>query len=136
MGFLRNRQLQKSKRRELREYSTIAERFLWHQVRNQTLGCTFRRQYGIGPYIVDFFCPEAQLVIEIDGESHLSEKARLYDQRRQSYLEALNFIVIRFVDDEVIEHLDRVLELIQYAVFHNRIRRALSQPPPGGGGEE
>ena len=59
---------------------TEPEKRLWSILRNNQLGVKFRRQHGIGHYIVDFYCPELKLIIEVDGESHFSEDAQAYDR--------------------------------------------------------
>lgn len=73
-------------------------------------GLKFRRQHGIGQYIVDFYCPEKKLVIEVDGDSHYVPGAAAYDVRRQQYLINLGLRVLRFRNDEVRLVMDRVLE--------------------------
>ena len=72
MGTTFNRPEQTSYRRDLRKASSLAERILWRSLRNRQVGgCKFRRQHGIEQYIVDFYCPELMLAIEIDGPHHL-----------------------------------------------------------------
>jgi len=73
----------------------------------------FRRQYGIGPFIVDFCCPEAKLVVEIDGDSHyLDEGIKKNDRDRQKYIEDLGFTVLRFTNDEISKNIDGVLTIV------------------------
>lgn len=72
----------------------------------------FRRQYGIGEYIADFYCPEFRLVIEIDGETHFTNDAREYDEIRTKYFECNGIRVVRFSNDEVLENIDGVLGII------------------------
>lgn len=104
----------KQRRRELRRRSTRAERMLWAHLRNSRFfGFKFRRQHGIGPYIVDFFCHELRLVIEIDGDSHFTEEAQEYDRHRQCWLETLNLRIVRFTNDDVLENLDEVLNILK-----------------------
>ena len=85
---------------------------VWIRLRGRKLdGWKFRRQQPIGPYYVDFYCPAAKLVIEIDGPSHSDEWAA-YDIRRQAWLEAEGYKVIRFpvclIDDEVVDVMDSI----------------------------
>jgi very-short-patch-repair endonuclease len=80
-----NQKSQKEKRQELRNALTPQELKLWALLRNENLGCKFRRQHGIGPYIVDFYCKEKSLIIEIDGSQH-QDNAN-YDKKRDQYLE-------------------------------------------------
>jgi very-short-patch-repair endonuclease len=76
-------------------------------LRNRQLGgLKFRRQHPIGPYIVDFFCHESKLVIELDGQSH--EGKEHYDNRRQQYLESQGYRVFRVLNDDVLDDVDAV----------------------------
>nr|WP_241033850.1 endonuclease domain-containing protein [Vibrio maerlii] len=92
---------------------TLSERKLWYRIRNKQLGCKFRRQYGIGPYIVDFYCPAHRLIIEIDGDSHFSDDAIEYDQVRTNFMQARGFKIIRFLNSHVSNDIDWVCEEIQ-----------------------
>jgi very-short-patch-repair endonuclease len=97
--------------RELRKSSTPAEQKLWQALRNRNLGdYKFRRQHPIGPYISDFFCAEVGLVVEVDGGGHLDQIA--YDQDRTTWLESQGYHVIRFYNDDVLNHLDDVAQEI------------------------
>ncbi len=97
-----NRPEQKPVRKALRRSATPAERCLWRIVRDRRLdGVKFRRQHGVGPYVVDFYCPAARLAVELDGGVH-DDPARVeYDRRRQAGLEALGIRVVRFSNEEV-----------------------------------
>jgi adenine-specific DNA-methyltransferase len=95
--------------RDLRKSSTKAERALWAQLRDRQLGGhKFRRQQPIGPYIVDFFCLERKLVVEVDGGQHGPE----VDERRTAFLESEGCRVLRFWNEEVLESMDGVLRII------------------------
>jgi very-short-patch-repair endonuclease len=100
--------------RELRKSSTPAEQLLWQALRNRNLGdYKFRRQHPIGPYIADFFCAEVGLVVEVDGGGHLDQVA--YDQDRTDWLADQGYHVIRFWNDDVLNHLDDVTqEIVHY----------------------
>ena len=74
-------------------------------------GAKFRRQQPLGPYIVDFFCERAGLVIELDGAPHFPRPRR--DQIRDAFLRAAGLTVVRFANREVLDHVDRVLEVIR-----------------------
>jgi very-short-patch-repair endonuclease len=90
---------------------TGPEKRLWGKLRaKQFLGLKFRRQHGIGPYIVGFYCPQRSIVIELDGESHSQGAAIQRDQRRDGYLQSLNLVVVRYTNDDVLRNLDGVLE--------------------------
>lgn len=92
---------------------THPEQLLWTQLRGKRLdNLKFRRQHGIGPYIVDFYCPVKNLVIEIDGETHVGSKAFAHDIDRQAYLENLNLKVVRFTNKDIVKKMNDVLECI------------------------
>ena len=99
---------------ELRQNMTPAERILWERLRNHKLsGLKFRRQHPIGACIVDFYCAEARLVIEVDGEVHLGQVDA--DASRSRELEAQGFQVIRFTNEQIEANLESVLSTIQTA---------------------
>ena len=96
---------------QLRTNSTFLEQRLWSMLRARQLGSMkFRRQHPIEPYVVDFLCASAKLVIELDGESH--DGRHKYDDRRTQHLEDLGFRVLRVTNDDVLTNLDGVMELI------------------------
>ena len=80
--------------------------------RNAIAGHKFRRQHPVGPYIVDFACCAKRLAIEVDGQTHLSDEARVYDWRRRTCLSRIGWREIRVTDEEVLFNLDRVVEFI------------------------
>src|SRR5690606_22395401 len=84
----------KSRRRALRSSLTPAEARLWSCLQRSQLGCKFRRQHSIGPFILDFYCPSRRLAIELDGAAHDSECAWHYDEARLRYLRAHGITVI------------------------------------------
>ncbi len=107
----RIRALTLARARESRRVLTPAEKLLWDKLRNRQLaGYKFRRQHPIGSFIVDFYCPEKHLVIEIDGDSH--EERVVYDRKRTEIIEKYKVKVIRFSNNEVHFEMDRVLEEI------------------------
>ena len=94
--------------RKLRKRQTGPESKLWQAIRNGRLaGIKFRRQHPIEAYIVDFYCDEQRLIVELDGNSH-AERAT-YDRKRQNELEAMRYRVFRVDNDEVLRDLDSVL---------------------------
>jgi ATP-dependent helicase HrpA/adenine-specific DNA-methyltransferase len=98
--------------RELRRNASDAELRLWSRLRGgQIDGVRFRRQQPIGPYIVDFFCPAAGLIIEVDGGQHADEAPT-----RQRWLESNGYRVIRFWNNEVLTNTDGVMQLIAAAL--------------------
>lgn len=88
-----NCQQQKLQRQQLRANMPMPEKILWAKIRNQQLGVKFRRQHGIGRYIVDFYCPECALVIELDGDSHYQEGAQEYDAIRDEFMRSMELQV-------------------------------------------
>lgn len=83
----------------------------WSKVANkQYLDLKFRKQHGIGNYIVDFYCSAKKLVIEIDGDSHFQNKNLSKDLERTEYLQSLGYIVIRYNNDDVLNNIDGVFE--------------------------
>ena len=101
-------------RKELRNNSTYAEVFFWQQVKGRQLeGRKFRRQTSIGNYIVDFYCPEEKLVVELDGEVHCDEEAIKYDEKRTEFLESVGLKVIRFENQDVLKNTEYVLSKIK-----------------------
>jgi very-short-patch-repair endonuclease len=100
--------------RQLRENMTDAEKHLWAKVRMKQLnGHQFYRQKPIGDYIVDFFCPKAKLVIEIDGSHHFVGETVEYDSIRDDYLSNLGLRVLRFTNTEVLTNIEGVVESIE-----------------------
>lgn len=98
-------------KRRLRIEMTFAERQLWFRLSSKQLrSLKFRRQHGVGPYIVDFYCPEKGVVIEVDGNTHTDEDQKIKDKERERYLESLGLQVIRYTNQEVLKNLDGVLE--------------------------
>jgi very-short-patch-repair endonuclease len=106
-----------------------AEFRLWCELRNRGLGgLKFRRQQPIGPYIVDFFCPFANLVVEVDGEQHALGEQPEADATRTRWLEAQGYVVVRFWTNEVMDELDAVCNAILAAS-----RGEWQSPPPETG---
>jgi very-short-patch-repair endonuclease len=103
----------KMRARELRKEATYSEQILWNAIRRKQLGYEFHRQVPIDQYIVDFYCHELLLVIEIDGISHDSDDAKLYDANRQAKIEGYGISFLRFRDEAVKEDPDKVIAEIK-----------------------
>ena len=117
-----NRKETKEKRRELRKNLTEAERALWEKLRGKRLeGLKFFRQYGIGSYIADFYCPQRRLVIEVDGGQHFSKEGKNYDTQREEYMSSLGIRTLRFSNLDTLKNMDGVWE---------RIVRVVKELPP------
>jgi len=100
-------------RKKLRKSLTPAEAVLWNAIKNKQLeGRKFRRQHSIGNYIVDFYCPQEKLVIELDGAGHFTHEGNEKDEVRDNYLNSLGIRVIRFENKELYHNLEAVLKVI------------------------
>lgn len=109
-----------------------AEKRLWFFIRRKQLGgFRFRRQHTIGPYIADFVCIEAKLVVELDGEQHGYDWERAHDCRRDEFMEARGFHVTRNWNHGVYDNINDVLEAILYAAENTvRARDVLKDETP------
>ena len=102
-----------------------AEVILWLRLKNKRLkDYRFRRQYSVGKYVIDFYCPKLKLAIEIDGESHFTEKAEIRDKLRQYIIESYGIEFMRFTNREIYENIDGVLLAIM-----ERFEKATSPSP-------
>ncbi len=100
---------QKEARRLLRRKMTSAEIILWSRIRNKKLGYKFKRQFGVAKYILDFYCPELKLAIELDGGDHYEEKNIEKDLIRTKYLEKFGIKVERYTNLDVKNNLNSVI---------------------------
>ncbi len=118
MPFLYNNPKLKTRRKDLRNRIPEPEQILWYWLRGKNLkGYKFRRQYSVGNYVMDFYCPKLRLGIEIDGDSHFRPKAVLYDQIREQFLAQQNIKVLRFTNTEIAENIEEVInKLTEYLV--------------------
>ncbi len=99
--------------RELRNRTTEAEQMLWSLLRNRQLkGKKFRRQHPLANYVVDFYCNECKLAIELDGNFHTEVEAKECDKSRTALLNELGMTVLRFWNEEVIKNPEKVLQKI------------------------
>ncbi len=113
MKVIRNDPLLKERRRDLRRDQTDVEKALWAHLRNrQFFDMKFFRQYSVGPYILDFYCPKSKLAIELDGGQHTQADNRQYDAVRSAYLKSQGVDVLRFWNHEVLQNTDSVLAVI------------------------
>ena len=113
-------------KRRLGSEMTPAEIRLWSRLRGRQMKLLkFRRQHGIGPYIVDFYCPDLSLVIEVDGDVHADENRITRDKERESYLASLGIHVIRYSNNDILKNIDGVLEDLS-----GRLSKISTSPPP------
>lgn len=100
-------------RKSLRSSATPQEIILWSRLKNGQLGYKFRRQHSVGQYIVDFYCSQKKLVIEIDGSQHDDDNNKEYDFRRTKFFNSIGCDVLRFWNNEVNTNLNGVLIKMQ-----------------------
>lgn len=105
-----NQTTYKNRRQALRNNAPKAEHLLWAKLKSkQLLGYKFRRQYSVGPYVIDIYCPALKLAIEVDGVSHLQEDSTDQDGPRQNFIESFGIQFLRFTNDEIYRNMDGVL---------------------------
>ena len=109
--------LLKNNARKNRAKMTEAETMLWERLRCYPRPIRFRRQHIIGDYIVDFACLQKMLVIEVDGEYHYTNEQKALDDIRTEYLNKIGFSVIRFTNEQVVNHIDDVLAHIEELIY-------------------
>ena len=103
--------------RQLRREQTDAEKLRWYCLRGRQLySLKFRRQYPIGPYILDFYCHEYKLCVELDGGQHYENAGIQHDEQRQVFLTSHGIHTLRFSNRDVLEHLEAVLLQIAEAI--------------------
>lgn len=96
----------------MRKKQTSSEETLWKELRNKNLGVKFKRQYSLGNYVTDFYCPETKLAVELHGSVHKSDSAHKYDLGRLEYFESLGVRTLVFWNDQVEKDLKFVVEKI------------------------
>jgi ATP-dependent helicase HrpA len=122
--------------RELRKNTTNAERLLWHLLRDrQVLDSKFRRQHPMGSYILDFYCHEAKLAIELDGGQHGDGAQLKHDEKRSAWLKEQGITVLRFWNNEVLTNTEGVLQVVYEWLSENGPTSKSSLTPPLSPGE-
>ena len=111
-----------SKSKELRKNMTKQERKLWYEFLKD-LPLTIKRQKVIGSYIVDFYCFEKKVIIELDGGQHYSPEGKDKDEKRDKFLKEQGYIVLRYADNDVNNNFEGVCQMIDLVV-----KQSLSQP--------
>ena len=124
--------------RAMRHHLTWAERALWRQLRNRNIaGLKFRRQQPLGCYILDFFCADKMLAVELDGGQHDAPEEREYDARRTRFLESEGVQVLRFWNSQIRANLPWVVELIRrkagVSACHDELEEATVEDDSGSG---
>ena len=127
-----NNKIHRDLARNLRKNMTAPEQQLWNALRKRQLdGYRFRRQVPLGRYIADFVCPEARLVVELDGNHHHDQQG--YDRERDHWMQQQNFQVLRFWNHEVLNHQEIVIQQIRQ-ILHEQSHRLLPPSPLAGEG--
>ena len=117
--------------KDLRKKQTDAEKKLWGILRNRQIDkVKFRRQFPVGSYILDFYCPKYKLGIEADGSQHYDDQGINRDEIRTKELSKLGIKIIRFNDSEILRNIEGVAEAIQKAI-KNMPPSPISSPPEG-----
>lgn len=130
-----NEKEQKLLRQNLRNNKTAPEAIFWQVIKGRQIdGLKFRRQYGFGPYVLDFYCPEIRLCIELDGEVHKTANADEYDRMRTQFLNMNDIMVIRFDNQVVYKNIQGIItEIREYRKKWETLRQernASSTPNP------
>ena len=138
---VRRQALKRERARELRSQMTEAERKLWARLRAKKIaGVRFRRQETIGPYITDFYCAAAKLIVELDGEQHGNDKNLAYDAARTRWMNDNGYRVLRLSNHDVLRQPELAIESIWGAIIESGC--PLPEPlrgstlPQGEGGAE
>ena len=102
------------RQRLMRKSPTAAEKKIWMALKGKQIdGLKFRRQHGVGLYIVDFYCDQCKLIIEVDGSVHDTFEAKKYDHERTLYLQSAGYSILRFQNSDVMNNFESVLEKIR-----------------------
>ncbi len=113
MVYIKNKTELKDLRQKLRKSQTEAEKKIWNLIRNrQVQELKFFRQYGLGNYILDFYCPQIKLAIEVDGGQHNTNEGINSDRQRSNYLATFQIRVLRFWNNDVLTNIEGVYQKI------------------------
>jgi len=113
-----NKRKELEKRRKLRKAETYVENIMWMHFRNrQILGYKFRRQYSVDHFVIDFYCPELKLAVEIDGDVHEIPEQKNYDKARQKYLEAFGIKFVRIKNEEFLGNPNKAFSKIEKKII-------------------
>lgn len=113
MQQVHNLKILKTRRKTLRNSLGLPEIILWSHLKDGQLGKKFRRQHSIDHYVLDFYCPESKLAVELDGATHDNRESQNHDSKRDTFLRQLGIRVLRIHNKEVLENLEGVLEEIK-----------------------
>lgn len=110
------KKFEQEKRRHLRTNMTPSEKIVWTHLRKKQLGYRFLRQYSVDHFVIDFYCPELKLAVEIDGDVHEVPENKEYDKDRQKYIEGFGIKFIRIKNEEIFGNADLAFEKIVSAI--------------------
>ncbi len=135
MTIVYNHKHLKPIKRLLRKQEISAEKILWSRLRNKQQRFKFRRQYGVGNYIIDFYCPKLKLAIEVDGATHSTEIEIKNDLIREKYITRFGIKVIRYTNAEIFYNIDDVVgSIYELSVKREgelkRLARGATEPHP------
>jgi very-short-patch-repair endonuclease len=111
-----NKQKMKKRRRELRKNMTYCEKLVWAYLRKKQMQVRFLRQYSVDNYVIDFYCTKLKLAVEIDGDVHDVPEQKIYDEKRQCYLENFGITFVRIKNEELLGNPNLAFERIEQAV--------------------
>ena len=112
-----NKSSEKEKRRTLRKEQTFCEKILWHYLRDRRLlDCKFRRQYSIDQFVIDFYSPEIKFAIELDGSVHDDKDQKIYDAKRQEFIETFGITFLRLTNSELLENANLAFARIEEVI--------------------
>jgi very-short-patch-repair endonuclease len=126
-----NQKSQTAKRKKLRKNLQLPEILLWSILKSKKLGYKFRRQYSVGKYVIDFYCVELKLAIEVDGDSHfLDAKTERCDSGRQKFIELYGITFLRIMNYEILGDLGGVQITIECKIKELKKRKIFANIPP------
>jgi len=108
-----NKKSEQEKRRSLRNNMTYCEKIVWLHLKKRQLGYRFLRQYSVDHFVIDFYCPELKLAVELDGDVHNLPEQKEYDISRQKYLEAFGIKFIRITNEEFLSNPNKAFSKIE-----------------------
>lgn len=111
-----NKKTEQEKRRLLRNNMTYCEKIVWLHLRKRQLGYRFLRQYSVDHFVIDFYCPELKLAVELDGNVHEIPEQKDYDRARQKYLEKFGIKFIRITNEEFLGNPNKAFSRIETAI--------------------
>ncbi len=111
-----NKKSEREKRRSLRNNTTYCEKIVWLHLRKRQLGYRFLRQYSVDHFVIDFYCPELKLAVELDGDVHEIPEQKKYDKARQKYLEEFGIKFIRIKNEEFLGNPNKAFNKIENAI--------------------